>query len=140
LNQSLFESLSYRCRENGETQDTVTTLQSGQGACRDHAVALIDICRTLGLAARFVSGYVFTIQGDERADSNTMHAWAEVYLPGAGWKGLDPSRGILCADTYIPVAHAPVHECINPVQGSYYSDILVPSHLIKNVLVESLNA
>lgn len=138
VNQALCSAVGYRRREHGGPQEVVTTLQSGLGASRDYAVALIEICRTLGFAARFVSGYSLPVPSDERTDTHAMHAWTEVYLPGAGWKGLDPSQGIFCTDTYIPVAHAPVAECVSPVQGSYYSSVHVPAQLTTNVLVESL--
>lgn len=140
LNRALTNAVSYRARAHGAPQDVATTLQTGSGACRDYAVAMVEICRSLGLAARFVSGYVYTATGHVRADENTMHAWAEIYLPGAGWKGVDPCHGIFCADTYIPVAHAPVPECIGPVQGSYYSTVRVPSQLTTNVMVENVTA
>lgn len=138
INQALCSAVEYQRREHGGPQDVVTTLQSGIGASRDYAVALIEICRTLGFAARFVSGYSLPVPRDERTETHAMQAWTEVYLPGAGWKALDPSRGIFCTDTYIPVAHAPVAECVSPVQGSYYSTVHVPSQLTINVLVESL--
>jgi len=138
INQALCFAVNYQRRENGGPQDVTTTLRTGVGASRDYAVALIEICRSLGFAARFVSGYLLPVSGDERTDTHSMHAWTEVYLPGVGWKGLDPSRGIFCTDTYIPVAHAPLAECVSPVQGSYYSSVHVPSLLTTNVLVESL--
>lgn len=138
LNQTLSNAITYRRREVGAPQSAITTLQNGYGACRDYAVALVDICRTLGVAARFVTGYVFTENGHVRADENSMHAWVEVYLPGAGWKGIDPCHGIACGDTYVPVAHAPIPECVSPVQGSYYSTVRVPSQLTTNVLVQNL--
>lgn len=138
LNRALFASLTHRSREHGGPTPTAITLASGGGACRDLALVGVGVCRSLGLAARYVTGYLFTAANDERADSNAMHAWTEVYLPGAGWKGFDPSHGIFCTDTYIPVAHAPTPECISPVQGSYYSTVHVPSELKVNVLVEQL--
>lgn len=140
LNQTLSTAIHYQFRETGGPQDVATTLRSGAGASRDYAVALIEICRSLGFAARFVSGYLLPVQGDERTDHRAMHAWVEVYLPGAGWKGLDPSRGIFCTDTYIPVAHAPIAEWVSPVQGSYYSGVHVPSKLTITVLIEDLGA
>jgi transglutaminase-like putative cysteine protease len=136
LNQSLYSRLRYSSGADGGIQDVVTTLNSGEGACRDLATALVLLLRTLGFAARFTSGYLFSDGDDTRRTPNAMHAWAEVYLPGAGWKGLDPSHGVFCTDAYIPVAHAPQGECIGAVQGSYFSTSPVPSQLTTRVLVE----
>ncbi len=86
-----------------------------QGSCRDFAMLFIDVCRSAGIAARFVSGYCF---GDVAADSH-MHAWAEVYLPGAGWRGFDPSRGSLTSDEYISVAAAQRSQDAAPTLGSF---------------------
>ena len=91
--------------------------------------------RTLGLAARFVSGYLYDPSPDSAA-AGAMHAWAEVYLPGAGWKGIDPTHGIVCDNAFVPVAHAAVAESVNPIQGSYYSPDPVPSKLGHSILVE----
>lgn len=135
LNQRLYQTLQYARRDNAGVQSAAATLASGIGACRDYAVALADLCRTLGFAARFVSGYLYS-EGDDHRTDNAMHAWTEVYLPGAGWKGIDPTHGIFCTEAYIPVAHAPVPECVSPVQGSYYSPVRVPSQLTTTVLVE----
>lgn len=137
LNQQVYQSLQYVRREEAGVQDIGRTLETGSGSCRDYALALVELCRTLGIAARFVSGYLYG-EGDDHRNENSMHAWAEVYLPGAGWKGIDPTHGIFCTDAYIPVAHAPVPECISPVQGSYYSSVHVPSRLTTTVLVEKL--
>ena len=76
-------------REKGSPWTPATTIEQRQGACRDLAVLFIDICRAVGLAARFVSGYQ---EGDADQDKRYLHAWAEVYLPGAGWRGFDPTQ------------------------------------------------
>jgi len=97
-------------------------------------VLFVELCRTLGLAARFVSGYQYDPSPDAPAEG-AMHAWAEVYLPGAGWKGLDPTHGIFCDENFIPVAHAAIAESVNPIQGSYYAPDPVPSKLGHSILV-----
>jgi transglutaminase-like putative cysteine protease len=79
----------------------------------------VECARTLGIAARFVSGYLYDPSLDPSLPGD-MHAWAEVFLPGAGWRGIDPTNGIFCSNAYVPVAHAVVAESINPIQGSYY--------------------
>jgi transglutaminase-like putative cysteine protease len=136
LNQLLFHSLVYERREERGIQPSRLTLQRGTGACRDYAVLLMEICRTLGLAARFVSGYLYSPAGDAQRTEGAMHAWAEVYLPGAGWKGLDPTHGIWCDERFVPVAHAAQAESINPIQGSYSSATPVTTALTTAVVVE----
>ena len=116
---------SYRRRDEHGIQQPAVTIELGTGSCRDYAVLLIACLRTLGLAARFVSGYLFD---PSRAGlfGGDMHAWVEVFLPGAGWRGLDPTHGIFCDNAYVPVAHAVVAMSVNPVQGSFFS--LQPAH------------
>jgi transglutaminase-like putative cysteine protease len=138
LNQLLYSRIAYERREDPGIQDVILTLERGAGACRDYATALMQICRIFGIAARYVTGYLYTSTEDDHRNRDAMHSWVEVYLPGAGWKGVDPAHGIFCTDAYIAVAHAPQGECISPVQGSYYSSVRVPSQLTTNVLVEKL--
>ena len=120
LNQIISRNLVYKRREEAGIQSSRTTLFRGSGTCRDFAMLLIECARTLGLAARFVSGYHFD-PGRYGDSSGDMHAWAEVFLPGAGWRGMDPTNGIFCDSGYVPVAHAVVAESVNPVQGSFFS-------------------
>ena len=117
INRIVFETIPYPRRHEPGIQTALTTVRRGTGTCRDYAVLLIAIARTLGIAARFVSGYLFdaTLTANESGD---MHAWAEVFLPGAGWRGLDPTHGIFCDSSYVPVAHAVVAESVNPIQGA----------------------
>ena len=120
LNACINRSISYRRRPEHGIQPVTTTIATGSGSCRDFASLLIECARTFGLAARFVSGYVYDpIRGNNQPGD--MHAWVEVFVPGAGWKGLDPTYGIFCHHGYVPVAHAVVPESINPVQGSFLS-------------------
>lgn len=125
LNQTIFNRLVYNRRDEPGIQSPLQTIQLGSGTCRDYASLLVACFRTLGLAARFVSGYLFDANQNPTSPGD-MHAWTEVFLPGAGWRGLDPTNGLFCDNTYVPVAHAVVAESINPVQGSFYS--LEPAH------------
>jgi transglutaminase-like putative cysteine protease len=138
LNQVLHRTLSYLRRNEHGIQPSRRTIELGSGSCRDSAVLFAEICRTLGLAARFVSGYYYDPES-ENPDDGAMHAWIEVYLPGAGWKGLDPTNGVWCDDSFVPVAHAAVAESVNPIQGSYYSSVPVPAKLTSSVRVEKLS-
>ncbi len=100
LAEAIYRRLEYLLREQGEPWTPQETLKQGRGSCRDFAMLFIDICRSVGIAARFVSGYCL---GDAAAGGD-MHAWAEVYLPGTGWRGFDPSRGLSVNDDYVAVA------------------------------------
>lgn len=87
-----------------------------EGSCRDLAVLFIDACRHLGLTARFVSGY----HTDEPADGiRRLHAWAEIYLPGAGWRGYDPSQGLATAERHIAIAAAATPRLAALVSGTF---------------------
>jgi transglutaminase-like putative cysteine protease len=139
LNTALFETLRYERRDHMGIQPSRLTLDRGAGACRDYAVLFIELCRTLGIAARFVSGYLWAPPDDDRRSAGAMHAWAEVYLPGAGWRGLDPTHGIWCHDAFVPVAHAAQAESVNPIQGIYYAPVPVPSRLTAHVAVDRID-
>ena len=121
VNELLCANLRYQRRDVPGIQRPLLTLELGTGSCRDYAVLLIEIARTVGIAARFVSGYLFDALQQE-SSAGDMHAWVEVYLPGAGWRALDPTHGIFCTSSYVPVAHAAVAESVNPVQGSFFSE------------------
>ncbi len=140
LNTTVRQALAYTRRDEPGIQTPTETLALRSGSCRDYAVFFIALCRTLGLAARFVSGYLHEppAPGISNPAPPTMHAWAEVYLPGAGWRGLDPTRGIFCDDAFVAVAHASLAESVNPIQGGFYSPVPVSSHLSTHLTIERL--
>jgi transglutaminase-like putative cysteine protease len=137
LNQCISRSLSYRRRDEPGIQTALTTINMGTGSCRDYAVVLIECARTLGIAARFVSGYMFDPASNGTA-AGSMHAWAEVFLPGAGWIGMDPTHGLFCQNAYVPVAHAVVAESVNPIQGSFFSAAPVVAKMTSDVRVHQV--
>jgi transglutaminase-like putative cysteine protease len=137
LNQVIFRNLSYRRRDEPGIQTALETITLGSGSCRDFAVVLIACARTLGIAARFVSGYMFD-PASNGIGAGSMHAWAEVFLPGAGWIGVDPTHGIFCQNAYVPVAHAVVAESVNPIQGSFFSATPAVARLTSDVRVRQV--
>jgi transglutaminase-like putative cysteine protease len=117
LAQRIQQSLSYQRREEPGVQTPTETLCSAAGSCRDYAYLLMETARHLGLAARFVSGYLCSPPAE--TDYGATHAWAEVFLPGAGWTGFDPTIGELVGTDHIAVAVAKLPESIPPVSGSF---------------------
>jgi transglutaminase-like putative cysteine protease len=95
------------------------TLARGEGACRDLAVLFLAACRHVGIPARFVSGYH---QGDPESDERDLHAWSEIYLPGGGWRGFDPSLGLAAADRHVVLAAAPDPADAAPIAGTFRGD------------------
>ena len=117
LTTSIHERFSYSSREEPGVQTPVETLTKKTGSCRDFASLFMATARSLGLAARFVSGYLNTLGAT--IDYGATHAWAEVYLPGVGWKGFDPTVGDIVGTNHIAVAVARLPESVPPVEGSY---------------------
>jgi transglutaminase-like putative cysteine protease len=117
VSRNIAGRFSYTIRNEAGVQSPGRTLACGQGSCRDFAALFIEACRYLGLASRFVSGYAHT--PDKEHWATTTHAWAEVYLPGAGWKGFDPTGGEVSGSRHIPVAVARHPESVPPVSGSF---------------------
>jgi transglutaminase-like putative cysteine protease len=119
LTRRLHADFSHMHRETGEPQRSAITLQRRSGACRDLAVLFVDCCRSEGIAARFASGYQ---KGDQQRERRDLHAWPEVYLPGAGWRGYDPTHGEAIADTHVTIAAAASPHNTMPVSGGFIGE------------------
>jgi len=124
LNQRLADDIAYEQRLEPGIQTIEETLERRIGSCRDTGWLLVQLCRRLGIASRFVSGYLVQLKGGPEAEDGPeedvfdLHAWAEVYLPGAGWVGLDPTSGLLAGEGHIPLAASPRPDHAAPVTGT----------------------
>jgi transglutaminase-like putative cysteine protease len=125
LTRAIRESFTYVRRSESGTQDPATTLRLGRGSCRDFAVLMIEAVRSLGLAARFVSGYLYVPgrDGPDYLGGGSTHAWCQVYLPGAGWVEFDPTNGIIGNRDLIRVAVARDPSQAIPITGTYFGEI-----------------
>ncbi len=117
INQTISNQFTYQMREEPGVQSPAFTLAHRSGSCRDYATLLIEAFRCLGLASRFVSGYLHAPATEEGHAST--HAWVEVYLPGTGWKGFDPTSGEVTSSKHIATAVARNPEAVPPVSGSF---------------------
>jgi transglutaminase-like putative cysteine protease len=117
LNHGVADELGYCVREEPGIQSPATTLGRKQGSCRDLATLFIEACRYCGLAARFVTGYL--LSNAAVRDQGATHAWAEIYLPGAGWRGFDSTSGLPTGGDHIAVAVNRRPDAVPPVAGAY---------------------
>ncbi len=127
LNLKLNKEISYLIRMEPNVQSCEQTLELKSGSCRDSAWLLVNILRHMGLAARFVSGYLIQLAQDIKsldgpsgpeADFTDLHAWTEVFLPGAGWVGMDPTSGLYAGEGHIPLACSPAPKSAAPITGA----------------------
>ncbi|MBI1424787.1 MAG: transglutaminase family protein [Gammaproteobacteria bacterium] len=119
LNKTIVADFKYTVREEPGVQSPQQTMNIGSGSCRDLAALFIEACRVLGLASRFVSGYLLQPSENNTDQHGSTHAWSEVYLPGSGWWGFDSTSGLLVSEDHIAVAHHRHPEAIPPVSGAY---------------------
>jgi transglutaminase-like putative cysteine protease len=136
INRHIAGRFSYQMREEPGVQSPALTLARNSGSCRDFAALFMEACRCLGLASRFVSGYLFT--SDIDTGNASTHAWAEVYLPGAGWRGFDPTAGEVVGNRHIATAVARHPEAVPPVAGSFIGPGGASPMLVVSVRVATL--
>ncbi len=143
INQRLYQDIKYTTRMEPGVQSCEDTLGRAIGSCRDSAWLLVQIMRHLGLAARFASGYLVQLTADvaaldgpsgPAADFTDLHAWAEIYIPGAGWIGLDPTSGLLAGEGHIPLACTPDPISAAPVTGGYLNEAVNVNFVFKNTV------
>jgi transglutaminase-like putative cysteine protease len=137
LNRNIRETFTYRRRDEYGVQRPTKTLDKNSGSCRDFATLFIEACRSWGLAARFVSGYMLC-EATEAGHAST-HAWAEVYLPGAGWKGFDPTSGTMTGSQHVAVAVSRHPEAATPISGSFTGAPTVFLRIEVDVKLEQLD-
>lgn len=140
LNQRIYETCKYLVRETGDPLPPGLTWTTQQGSCRDVTVLFMEVCRAIGLASRFVSGYQ---SGDLESALGQpdfhLHAWAEVYLPGAGWRGYDPTHGLAVSDRHVALVASAVASYAAPVTGTVQRSGGAQSTMTYTLHIQSLD-
>jgi len=131
LNRWLHDNIAHERRDKGNPYPPAETLHRQSGSCRDFAVLFATVLRANGVAARLVSGFLWENDSPDRPRraENTLHAWVEAYVPGAGWIGFDPTSGVLCDHHFLATAVGLTAEDISPVAGHYYGKKTIPGTL-----------
>jgi transglutaminase-like putative cysteine protease len=129
LNKRLHECIGYERREEGAALSPVETLRLRRGACRDVTVLLAEILRQMGFAARLTSGYLREGDAETKRAEGSLHAWTEVFLPGAGWIGLDATNGVFCNHNFIGAAVGLTPADITPIGGIYFHEKRIPAQM-----------
>jgi len=129
LTRLLHDCIGYERREEGAALLPAETLRLGRGACRDVAVLLAEMLRQMGFAARLTSGYLRESDAETRRSEGSLHAWTEVFLPGAGWIGLDATNGVLCNHNFIGAAVGLTPADITPISGQYFHKKRIPAQM-----------
>jgi transglutaminase-like putative cysteine protease len=119
MTRAIREEFAYEAREAEGTHPPIVTLATGRGTCRDFALLMMEAVRALGLAARFVTGYLYDAAGGGAVGGGATHAWVAVYLPGAGWVEYDPTNGLVAGENLIRVGATRTPEQAVPVGGGY---------------------
>lgn len=115
LSEYINSNFTYQVRRHGDANPPETTLNSKNGTCRDYSRFFIAVCRSVGIAARFVSGYLY----GNKMQEHELHAWVEVYLPGAGWRGFDPTEGRAIINNHISLGASADFDQLSPVMGAF---------------------
>jgi len=129
----IHSSIEKEDRETGDPVAAETTLLNGTGSCRDLTVLFMESCRIFGLAARFVSGYLTNGDDDGKIE---LHAWPEVYIPGAGWRGYDPSTGFVVSNEHISLASGYNSQMASPVSG-YFRGNNIKTSLSFDIIIKT---
>ena len=119
LCEYIYKNFPHVIRDRGAPWSAERTLREKRGSCRDLVELFASVCRSTGLACRHVSGYALS---EKRKGGDELHSWAEIYIPGGGWRGYDPSSGLAVSDLHVAVASGATNELITPVSGSFYGD------------------
>ena len=138
LNNTLHQCIGYERREEGAALSPAETLRLRRGACRDVTVLLAEILRQTGFAARLTSGYLRESEAETRRAEGSLHAWTEVFLPGAGWVGLDATNGVFCNHNFIGAAVGLTPADITPISGVYFHDKRIPAQMTSKLQLINL--